>query len=411
MQYNLIVGAELLNKGAQAMLFVSADELKKRFPNDVTIASFCFCLRRNTDIETKNNFMFDTDCFSLRTLAKFSKSIFNLYFFTKDYFMKRADDENSQRTKDILENTRLVIDVSGYALSSQWGFWCSIGFLARIYFFHKLHIPIYIFPQSIGPFEYKGIYKIIIKFISKAILKYPKVIFARENEGYTILKKEFKLKNVRLSPDLVLLNKSLNLNNIYKKIPKIKKIDVASNSVAIIPNLRVIERGNSQNIYDLYFEIIGLLLSYSKKVYLMRHSIEDIVICEKLKKHFSGNEDVILIPDDLCCIEYHEAVKSFQYIIASRYHAIVHAYKKYVPSVVFGWAVKYTGLLALFEQSEYMYNIISGFDKNSILSAVAAMNKNHEKESEKIKKILLELQISNPFDVLPQSDLDAAGDA
>jgi colanic acid/amylovoran biosynthesis protein len=240
-----------------------------------------------------------------------------------------------------------------------------------------------------------------MKIVIKHILKYPEIIYVREKDGYTILVDELKLTNVVLCPDMVLLNRSIDLNNIYKQVPKMRDCDIAPGSVAIVPNLRTFDHGNLKSIYNLYDKIIDRLLFLNKKVYLLRHSNEDIVICNELKNHFIDNDDVIFVADDFSCVEYNVIVNKFDYLIASRYHSIVHAYKNHVPCVVLGWAVKYVELLSLFDQYEYIFNITENtIQVDMIISAVLKMNANHKNESDIIAKKLVQIQNKNPFDIL-----------
>ena len=90
-------------------------------------------------------------------------------------------------------------------------------------------------PQSFGPF--KTFDKSLLKRTKKA-LEYASTIYARERQGYDLLIEKFKLKNVKISYDLVLNNKSVDLNSVYKNIPMSCDFNVKTNSIAIIPNVR-----------------------------------------------------------------------------------------------------------------------------------------------------------------------------
>ena len=47
-------------------------------------------------------------------------------------------------------------------------------------------------------------------------------------------------------------------------------------------------------------------------------------------------------------------LKQFQFIVASRFHAIVHAFKNGIPCIALGWATKYYDLMKQFGQEQYM---------------------------------------------------------
>ena len=74
-------------------------------------------------------------------------------------------------------------------------------------------------PQSFGPFTYDQKLNYINKRLS-SLLKYPRIIFAREKEGYDAHVNSFNLNNVLLSNDLVLQNTGINWNNIFTYKPE-----------------------------------------------------------------------------------------------------------------------------------------------------------------------------------------------
>lgn len=208
-------------------------------------------------------------------------------------------------------------------------------------------------------------------------MKYPKKIFAREEDGYFNMKNKC-FNNLVKSYDLVLHTDEPKPENIYINYEK-RNFEIESDSVAIIPNMQTIKHGNKEELFYIYKNIITFLLNNSKKIYLLSHSNQDFNICKEIKDIFKDDKDVIILNDELSCIEYSNIVNRFDYIIASRYHAIVHAYKKGVPAIVFGWAIKYDELLKRFDQSRYMFDIRNNIDANLILDAIKDMNKNFKK--------------------------------
>ena len=94
--------------------------------------------------------------------------------------------------------------------------------------------PIYLMPQSFGPFDYGDSQN----FDIGKMLSYAQVIFAREKAGYNLLVNTYQLTNVKYSKDLVLQNKNINPEYIYtnKKEKKIIQIE-KNNNVAVIPNI------------------------------------------------------------------------------------------------------------------------------------------------------------------------------
>jgi colanic acid/amylovoran biosynthesis protein len=233
----------------------------------------------------------------------------------------------------------------------------------------------------------------------KLYLKYPKKIFPREKEGLECVHK-FSKKNVEKKYDIVLQNQGYNLANIFKKKLNLKNIKIENNSVGVIPNSRVVERVNSEEIYSIYKLIIKKLINAKKSVYILRHSYEDLVVCEKIKKFFSNNKNVILISDDLNAIELENIIKQFDFVIASRYHSIIHSYKNEVPALVIGWATKYFELLKDFDQLDYFFDCRNNINIGEIDNKLDNMIKNYKNEKKKILHKMNSMQKENIFDIL-----------
>src|SRR5699024_8886740 len=141
---------------------------------------------------------------------------------------------------------------------------------------------------SFGPFDFKGKNKYIIDFLAKRTLSYPVAIYAREPEGYNLLKSKYNLDNVYNVTDMVLLNENINYENIYvNNIEPTLDIDI-KNGVGIVPNKENFSRGT--DVLDVYVKIIDTVLEQGKTVYVVRHSFDDKQACEIIKNEYSDNE-------------------------------------------------------------------------------------------------------------------------
>jgi colanic acid/amylovoran biosynthesis protein len=139
------------------------------------------------------------------------------------------------------------------------------------------------------------------------------------------------------------------------------------------------------------------LLEFKDKVYILRHSFEDLDFCYEIKDLFSNNDDVVLIKDDLNSIELNNIFKNLDYIVGSRYHSVVHAYKNGKPALIIGWAVKYKEIADLFNQGNYCFDIRERFNISKVIDSLELLNNNYLKESKVINKKLKELRKSNVF--------------
>lgn len=389
-KYILITGGELKNKGAQAMTFITVDQMKRRYPDKEVILLSNYDAKRPE--EEKKKYSFKIMPFPAKFLFLQSKAVAKVYkSLKKDSYFKKFCD--------ILKNTDALIDVSGYTYGSNWGTRHTFHFLLRIRMANAWGIPVYLMPQSFGPFDFTGKHAPLVDFMSKHDLKKVKVIMAREPEGKEGLEKNYKLKNVILAPDLVLQNKGIELSNVYTEIPEFSYPKAEKGSVAVIPNSKNIKYSDEATALSVYTTLIDALLKNGKTVYLIYHAIEDSAVCKKIKEEFYASEaSVIYVPDELSCIEFERSVSCFDFIVASRFHSIVHSYKMSVPAVILGWSVKYAELSGAFDQGGYCFDIKSADDKEKMIEKVNYMCEHFAEESDKIKSKLSMIQSENVFD-------------
>lgn len=388
----IITGGELFNKGAQAMTFIAVDEMKKRFKDCNVYVLSEMDLQRPKKEQKQYAFRF-MGWYPL----KFAKCQSNPILRTVCLLRNRKE---LMEAEEIYKNADLMIDISGYALGSNWSIETCNRYLDHLEFAKEFHIPVYLMPQSFGPFDFHGDEGRKIDKRIAELLPTVKVICAREQEGLEQLKERYHLDNVILTNDLVLNNCGITLKNVYQDIPLISLQDIIPGSVAVIPNQRNYEVSNQFRVQNLYILMIKKLLQICPAVYLVSHSNPDVQICKQLKLEFANEDRVILIDKELNCIEFNEIVRNFDFIVASRFHAIVHAFKNNVPCIALGWATKYHELMKQFSQEKYMLDVRQPIDKNTISITIETMMNNRNSNSQTIEKKLSKLQESNVFDII-----------
>lgn len=387
----IITGGGMVNKGAQAMTLIAVDELRRRFPEHKIY------LYSPVDLENKKldkeQFAFDfTGWYPL----KFAACQNNILLRMVTLLRSRAELLEAEQ---IYRNTEFIVDISGYALGSNWSDKVCNDFLDILEFAAGFKIPVYLMPQSFGPFEFSAERRSLDDRINK-LLASVKVIFAREQEGYDALVNRYGLTNVRLATDLVLANKGIDLKNVFKMVPQLHLPDVPEHSAAVIPNSMNAKASADEKAEDCYIKAIFELLALNKRVYIISHSSVDVELCKMLKEHFVDREDVVLLSQDFSCLEFNELVKQFDYLIASRFHSIVHAYKNAIPCIALGWATKYHDLLQLFGQERYVFDVRNEGCACNLVEAIKQMEYHFAEESARIRTGLAEVQKENVFDVL-----------
>lgn len=400
----LVTGGNFKNKGAQSMLFVTMDEIRKRIP-DCEIYFGC-----SVGDPKLSDVHFKQICYSreARYIALGRQVVLNFCIALAKaaaYFLygKRSNLLNFFDAKRYISSMDLIVDVSGFALGDKWSRRINESFLNTTRLAKRYDIPIFIMPQSFGPFQYPSGLEDIKEEIAQ-LLQYPQLIFAREKEGYELLTKDFGLTNVVYSSDLVLQNTGVNAENIYLKPPALSLPEIATeHNVGIVPNRQCFVHGDKETILKRYRAIVEQLLEQHKEVYLFRHSFEDLTYCKQISEMFENEPHVHLLENDFSCFEYDAFVRNFEFIICSRFHGIVHAYKNHVPAIALGWAVKYRELTASVGQTAYIFDITDdNCEEEAMLQAVRQMIRDFEQESEVIQNHIQSIQSENCFECISE---------
>ena len=387
----IITGGELFNKGAQAMTFVAVNELRRLFPEHEIFLLSEMDYARPEHEKMGYNFRF-MGWYPI----KFARSQHNLPL---RILCKIKNRREYMKADSIYTNCEAMIDVSGYALGSNWSSRNCDRYLDHLEFAQAFHIPVYLMPQSFGPFVFSSEQKALDERIRR-LLPTAKMIFAREQEGYDALVNTYGLTNVQLAQDLVLNSKEINLARVFERIPDLIIPDILPDSVAVIPNTMNTNVSDAESIQQLYADIINILISHCKNAYILSHSGMDAAFCHSLKELFDKDKRVILLDQDFSCLEFNELVKHFDYCIASRFHSIVHSYKNGIPCIAVGWATKYHDLLKQFNQEQYMFDVRKQIASAELADAISQIEQCYHEESEIILEKLAAVQEQNVFDIL-----------
>lgn len=390
----IIAGGGLVNKGAQAMTLIAICELKKRFPDH----RMMLLTWDASPAAKQKHTMYDLELLEVPPL-KFSGAAKNPLLRAAYSLRYRQAFANAD---SIYRNTGLFVDVSGYALGSSWSDKVNNDYLDAIEHALAYQIPVYLMPQSFGPFAYQNESGMAIDQRIRRL--FPKVnhIFAREQEGYDALVSRYGLTNVTLTKDMVLASKIEDYSAALRhKTPVVLPV-ISENSVCVIPSFKI-ENTTTHTIRDVYEPVIADCLGMGLTVYISYHSSLDLDLCRDLKSSFADDERVILLEHDHNCMEFNILVKKFRFLISSRFHAIVHALKNGVPCVALGWAGKYMDLMKLFSQERFVFDLRQPLESSAVEQAVREMSVVWRAESEVIRTALPELQKENVFDFIKKA--------
>ena len=384
----LITGGGFGNKGAESMLYTVISELKNRDSSAQIVVS---CVH---GLDRVNLARLDHVCVVSEN-SKSRKILLNRfrYLLYKCFYPFICLKRKYLLVQEYL-SCDVILDISGYALSSQFGDVPNKRFMEMLQIANLYHKEIYLLPQSFGPFNFSRGTAQVIKLLSGV-----KKIFCREKDGYQLLR-SCGLSNIVLANDIVLeaVNDYADVSSDEFDIKRLH-IEDFDKRILIIPNTRVFERTDQDRLYDIYFEIIDYLLDHEYTVFISYYDLNDINICRTLKSHFPDN-NVIFIQEYLSCINFSKLLEKFTLVISSRFHSIVHAYRYYIPCLVIGWAVKYQELTASVQQENYLFDVRDGLVSDAILLKLQVLLDNLDVEKDKIKSNVLRIQENSSFKLL-----------
>lgn len=393
----LITGAQFCNKGAQSLLCSVVNELKSRYNNIIIYYVPIDDFKKYIPEHYRFVITYDDKSYLDRS--------FNVKLFLKRcarcfldalYVSVRLKARGVKKYSEVIRHIDILIDISGFALSDKFPITTNNRYLRYIEDAKEYGAKVILMPQSFGPFNYKDEKSKIDRRIMEVLQK-ADLIFAREKEGKDFLENIYRLSNIELSFDTVLQASSLKRESVFvNEAAVVTPIPETNNNVGIIPNEQTVRHGDETKVLKVYREIINRLLVLKRHIYIFRHS-NDLELCKKIYAMFEENESVHLIEDEMDCIAYSEFVRNFDYIIASRYHAIIHAYKEHIPAIILGWAVKYTELAENFDQCQYVFDL-NNCDVNAVLKAVDEMDSHFIDEQDKIASISEKTKQNSCFD-------------
>lgn len=391
----LIIGGEFNNKGAEAMTLIAIDNIVRNDP-DSTIYLW--------DKKTKVPYQLTNNVHLLHCPDKLLKVLAGDKLAVKDrikevvkFFIPNRESifKYKKKVKSVLETIDVTMDISGYALSSKWSDYFNIRYCNWIDVMAGYGSKVYLMPQSFGPFDYKS--DSMKELISNSLSKCSK-IFARETKGYNELT-GLGLTNVEHCYDSVLIDNVYDPARVIKDYDKrFEDISVPQDkSIAIIPNYRLIDHGgyDYNELIDFYCKIINEKSDYC--FYLVAHAGEDMKICKAVKERFTDNDKVVLIDHVPYSFNYENFVRKVSFIIASRYHSLIHAYKECTPAAILGWADKYEDVAGVFDQSKYVIDIK---DFDAAMSVISDLCINCDTERQRIHQSLIEVQKYNCYSFL-----------
>ena len=387
----IITGVQMRNKGSQAMLLSLYFGLKAQY-EDCQVTGFVF---KYDELEQYNLSLLPHDDYTrlifqnrlnqVPLLAPLLTFVVGRVRKTDKWNGKIAEMEKA------LQEADAIFDASGYTLGSGWSKQGGQQLLETIKLARRYNTKIILMPQSFGPWDWgEEDDAEFLKEVKKE-LAYCTKIYPREREGYECLK-SLDLDNVELSADMVIRERFFpKASDIFAS----RDIDETHypdrGSVGFIVNENLFRIGDPESAYRLYARMLDKLVDNGENVYMLNTSTADKHLGENILEKAKNRDKVNVISGEYSSPELIDIIGRFKYVVASRYHSIVFAYRSGVPAVILGWAAKYIDLADHFQQQDYVFDIRNP-DVDLIIEKIDEMGANHEKESRLIKECLEKIQ-------------------
>ncbi|CAB1220493.1 polysaccharide pyruvyl transferase family protein [Acinetobacter bouvetii] len=311
-----IHGTGIHNRGAELMAIAISEKIWSLYPNAKIVVPSTFGFP--SDISRYGFFTSST----LELLAK--RAVFSLTI--------------AGLTGKIIKSKKVdvVLDASGFAFSDQWGEYFPKHLFQKMIAKHRVHQSLILMPQALGKFEKKDVSDWTKKLFSRA-----DIVFARDEQSYKYSEPLIDLSNkLKLSPDFTIAVKPLENSSI--QLPE--------KFVAIVPNLRMLDKSDDPEAYlNFLKKSIELILKNGLvPLFLIHDAKEDLKVVATLGENYSNIEAIQ--HQDPRVLKW--ILGQAQFVIGSRFHALVSTMSQGVPCIGAGWSHKYPELFADFSNRD-----------------------------------------------------------
>lgn len=277
--------------------------------------------------------------------------IISLMIFIKPFrqIIKKFVSAEKRHSIKVIENVDAVIMKGGGLLQTYGGLSSTYSMFFWVYpllLAHVLRKPVYIMPNSFGPF--KGP---LVKWIAKLALNKSKMVLCRENLSKDLLKQELNIE-AKTTADLAFYLKTHS--TLKEDILKLYNLPTDRKIVAI--TVRPYRFPGIQNPEKAYKKYKSDIAAFAEWLYdngympaFVEHTLainehEDDGKCIKgILEILDSSKYRFISDDNLDCIDLKTIYSYFDYIIGTRFHSVIFSFGTGVPGI----AISYIGNKAI----------------------------------------------------------------
>lgn len=367
----LITGGTLSqNHGAEAMTLVTIQILK-----DVLINPNIFLASNNNQDRKK----------AKKYNIKFIKIPNTILGRTKllliGFLMVLLKKKPENKFLRVFYESDLIIDISGDAFGDYYHLlnMLSIGWRQLLILLFKK--PLVLFPQSMGPFT-----NFTSKLIAKMVLNYSKIILIREKISLVYIKKFInRSNNIFFCLDAAFYLKISTEKTIYdnffeKDMRDFPIIGIAASQLISSEKYIKIFSNFSNHLINIYNHNIVLI---PHVIDTIKNINDDRIVLKKIYQNIDNKEKCLLIERDLDAPVLKNLIGKCDIFIGSRMHSNIASISSNVPTIAISYSHKYSAIMNLFEQGEYVLNV-NNLNFNKLLNS---FNKIFDQRYEIINKL------------------------
>lgn len=239
----------------------------------------------------------------------------------------------------------VILDASGFLYSDQWGIKGMSRRKAAAALWRACGKKLIFMPQAFGPFERPESRACMRELIGLADL-----IYARDPQSRDYLAELApSVSHIRLAPDFT---------NLVEPVWR-PELERYAGAVALVPNQRMLDRREPEDTPYTAFLVTAAraLLASGRRVFLLLHEARDRALAQSVQAQVDAGLEIVFRDDPL---ELKGLIARCDFIVSSRFHAIVSALSQGVPAIGTSWSHKYRQLYEDYGAADLLIPSLAG---------------------------------------------------
>ncbi|EKQ09820.1 polysaccharide pyruvyl transferase [Lacticaseibacillus casei A2-362] len=311
-----------------------------------------------------------------------------------------GSDSETKKTIERINSSSAVFMKGGGLIQSHGGLTATYATYYRLYHIflaHSMKKPVYIMPNSFGPFEGPGVKKMVSMAFKECSL-----ITAREKKSQEVVKNDLGI-DIEVYPDLAfyLPEKKLSKKELFSRL----KIPAGKKVVAI--TMRPYRFPDSDVPEDMYrkfkSEMRNFILWLNQKGYvplIIEHTFavtaheSDGDCIQGVISGLSEDEYYLLSDRTMNCEELKSVYSMCDYIVGTRFHSLIFSLSNRVPGIAISYdGNKSVGIMTDMGLKDFVIDIydVNAKDLEKMFTHLVATN------NENIKKIDKYIEVANQY--------------